>query len=589
MNIPRSEHPRPQLIRTEWLNLNGEWTFRFDPGKSGSECGWQNSHGFERKITVPFCPESRLSGVAHTDFIECMWYHRKLRIPAEWTGKKILLHFGGVDYRCEVFLNGQSIGQHVGGVSPFCLDLSGRALPGNEYDLTVKVIDELRSHLQAFGKQSPCFKSRGCNYTRTTGIWQTVWLEAVSPFGLKQCRVTPDFDNGAFTFTPRYFSTERKNSLHVRILDAGKIAAEVVTAAADGIPFTVRLPCPKAWTPGSPFLYEIEYEVKSADGKTLDAVQSYAGLRKFHIEGDRLFLNNEPIFLRLVLDQGFYPEGIWTAPSDEALKNDIVLAMKAGFNGARLHQKIFEERFHYWADKLGYLTWAEFPDWGMGFWQHFTTEPGNYFQSFRDYYAQWAAIVERDANHPSILAWTPFNETCGAKDPEEHTRFLSDIYELTKSLDPSRPVNDSSGYVHVKTDLWTVHNYTQSPEELLKQLNAEPVFMNHPDKEKDAYARQPYLVDEYGGVKYIPEGRDAYADNSWGYGAAPAGMKEALERIRGVTETIVRHPRIAGYCYTQLTDVEQEQNGIYCYDRTPKFDEKTVRGIFSEKPAWSRY
>ncbi len=589
MNIPRSEHPRPQLIRNEWLNLNGEWTFRFDPGRSGSEAGWQNSHGFEQKIIVPFCPESRLSGVAHTDFIECMWYHRKLRIPAEWTGKKILLHFGGIDYRCEVFLNGQSIGRHAGGVSPFCLDLSGHVQTGNEYDLTVKVIDEPRSHLQAFGKQSPWLKSKGCVYTRTTGIWQTVWLEAVSPLGLKQCRVTPDFDNGAFTFTPRYFSTERGNSLHVRILDGDKAAAEFVTATADGIPFTIKLPCPKAWAPGNPFLYEIEYEVKSADGKMLDAVQSYAGLRKFHIEGDRLFLNNEPIFLRLVLDQGFYPEGIWTAPSDEALKNDIVLSMKAGFNGARLHQKIFEERFHYWADKLGYLTWAEFPDWGMGFWQHFTTEPGNYFQSFRDYYAQWAVLVERDANHPSIVTWTPFNETCGAKDPAEHARFLSDIYDLTKSLDPSRPVNDSSGYVHAKTDLWTVHNYTQSPEELLKQLNAEPVFMNHPDMEKDAYAHQPYLVDEYGGVKYIPEGRSAYADNSWGYGNAPAGMKEALERIRGVTGTIVRHPRIAGYCYTQLTDVEQEQNGVYCYDRTPKFDEKVISGIFSEKPDWSKY
>lgn len=589
MNIPRSEHPRPQLIRNEWLNLNGEWTFRFDPGKSGTEAGWQDSHGFERKITVPFCPESRLSGVAHTDFIECMWYHRKIRIPEEWNGKKVLLHFGGIDYHSEAFLNGQPIGRHTGGFSPFCFDLSGHVSSGNEYDLTVRVVDEQRSHLQPFGKQSPWFKSRGCSYTRTTGIWQTVWLEAVSGFGLKRCRITPDLDNGAFTFTPRYFSTDRKNLLHVRILDGSKTAAEYVTVTADGIPFTLRLENPKVWAPGSPFLYDIEYEVKNRNGKILDSVRSYAGLRKFHIEGDRLFLNNEPIFLRFVLDQGFYPEGIWTAPSDEALKNDIVLSMKAGFNGARLHQKIFEERFHYWADKLGYLTWAEFPDWGMPLWRRHNPLPVNPYRSLRDFFAQWKDIVERDVNHPSIIAWTPFNESSGACDKNEHVRFVADVYELTKTLDPSRPVNDSSGYVHAKTDLWTVHNYAQSPEELLKELNAAPVFMNFPEEEKDAYAQQPYLIDEYGGVKYIPEGRSAYADNSWGYGSAPAGMKEAIERIRGVTEAIVRHPRIVGYCYTQLTDVEQEQNGIYCYDRTPKFDERTVRDIFSEKPDWSKY
>ena len=450
MNLPRNEHPRPQFFRKDWLNLNGEWTCRFDPGKSGSEAGWQNANGFEQKITVPFCPESSLSGIGHTDFIERMWYHRKIRIPEEWNGKKILLHFGGVDYQCEVFLNGQSVGKHTGGVSPFRLDLSTKVLPGKEYGLVVKVTDELRNNLQAFGKQSPWLKSKNCNYTRTTGIWQTVWLEAVSGFGLKQCRVTPDFDNGAFTFTPCYFGTAGGDTLSVKIRDNGQLAAEIVTAAADGIPFTVKLSRPKIWEPGSPFLYEIEYEVKSADGKTLDTVHSYAGLRKFHVEGDRLFLNNQPIFLRFVLDQGFYPDGLWTAPTDEALKNDILLSMKAGFNGARLHQKIFEERFHYWADKLGYLTWAEFPDWGMGFWQHFTTEPGNYFHSFRDYYAQWAAIVERDANHPSILAWDPVQRDLRSQGPEEHTRFLSDIYDLTKSLDPSRPVNDSSGYVHVK-------------------------------------------------------------------------------------------------------------------------------------------
>ncbi len=591
MNIPRPEYPRPQFQRDAWLNLNGEWTCRFDPGRSGFEQNWQSVHGFEQKIQVPFCPESKLSGIGHTDFIDMMWYHREIAVPAAWVDKRILLNFGGIDYECEVFLDGIAVGGHTGGSSPFGLDLTGCAIHGRNHHLVIKVRDNLRDGNQAFGKQSPWFKSQRCNYTRTTGIWQTVWMEAVDIGGLSKCRIVPDFDGGKLVFTPVFYCPVRANQLHIRISASGEEVAATIVGCANGVPVALAIPDPVAWEPGNPFLYEVVYEVRSEAGEVLDRVESYAGLRKIHIEGERMFLNNKPLFVRLVLDQGFYEDGLWTAPSDEALKHDIELSMEAGFNGARLHQKVFEERFHYWADRLGYLTWGEFSDWGIGFWKHFReTAPADYQLGFRNYLAEWTAVVERDWNHPSIIAWTPFNETNGYMDWAEHRRIIGDVYELTRTLDPTRPVNDTSGYVHVRTDIWSVHLYQQDTVELAKYLKPDdfPVFCTSP-KERPAYRGQPYIVDEYGGVKYIPEDRQAFADNSWGYGQAPASQAEAFGRIRDLTAALVARPEVSGYCYTQLTDVEQEQNGIYNYDRSSKFDMAEIFKVFSAKPDWSHY
>ncbi len=589
MNIPRPEYPRPQFVRENWINLNGHWSCRFDSGKSGSEQGWQKSEGFEQPINVPFCPESRLSGVGHTDFIEMMWYHRTIAIPAEWAGKKLLLHFGSVDYECEIFLDGSPVARHVGGSSPFTVDLTGKAQPGKTHHLVVKVADDLRGGNQPFGKQAPWFGSRGCSYTRTTGIWQTVWMEGVDPNGLVRCRATPDFDGGSFVFTPDFFTPGRNCKLKTVIFAEGKPVAETVAACGNGIPFVLKLANPVAWSPAHPFLYEIVYEVTDENGRTVDRVESYAGLRKIHVEGDRYYLNNEPLFVRFVLDQGFYPDGIWTAPTDEALKRDIELSLGAGFNGARLHQKIFDERFHYWADKLGYLTWAEFPDWGMAFWQHFRKTPADYNRCFRDYFAEWSAVIERDVNHPSIIAWTPFNETTNWLEINEHRRIIGDVYDLTRRLDPTRPVNGTSGYVHFKTDLWTVHNYSQNATELVGKLRTSPIYCKEPEVELCAYNGQPYIVDEYGGVKYIPADRKPFAANSWGYGEAPASQAEAFQRIHDLTLALVGMEELSGYCYTQLTDVEQEENGVYCYDRTAKFDMEAIRKVFSAKPPWSRF
>lgn len=589
MNIPRSEYPRPQFERAEWINLNGTWSCAFDWSRSGEAKDWKNASSFENQITVPYCPESKLSGIGMTDFIEMMWYQRKIDIPSEWQDKQILLNFGGVDYKCIVYIDGTEAGNHTGGVSPFSVDITSLVTPGHSHNLVVQVEDELRSGLQPFGKQSPTFKSRMCNYTRTTGIWQTVWLEAVDRYGLKSCRITPDYDNGSFAFMPVFYNNKCGMQLEITLRDGDRVAASRKVAAGSSCVVSLAVADPHAWTPADPFLYDVEFTLFDNEDRVIDKVISYAGLRKIHLENGRYYLNNEPIFLRFVLDQGFYEDGLWTAPSDEALKKDIELSMKAGFNGARLHQKIFDERFHFWADHLGYLTWAEFPDWGISFWQHFGKTNPDYMRSFRDYFAEWSTVVERDVNHPSIIAWTPFNETRGFLDLAEHRRIQSDIYDLTRRLDPARPVNDASGYVHAKTDLWTVHLYAQQTETLNERVNTEPVYMYDPEIETPAWNGQPYIVDEYGGVSFIPEDRDPFADNSWGYNKDKLTREETEQRITDLTAVLVNNPRVAGYCYTQLTDIEQEQNGIYNYDRTAKFDEKTIFKCFSMKPEWSRY
>jgi len=572
-SIARPEYPRPQFVRQPWVNLNGTWTYTFDFSKSGVERGLAGSEGFDEEILVPFCPESSLSGVQYTDFIEMMWYHRKLKVPTEWTGKRVILHFGAVDYESEVFIDGRSAGRHWGGTSSFSYDITPYVVPGKTHDLVVYARDETRSGVQPGGKQSPRRNSYGCMYTRTTGIWQTVWMEAVDEHGLKNCQIIPDLDGSRFVVIPRFHALQAGQRFRATLLDGDAQVAQVEVTAADGIPCELNIPNPKPWSPEDPFLYDLAFEVVDEGGAVLDTVNSYAGLRKVHIEGNRVFLNNEPIYLRLVLDQGFYPDGIWTAPSDEALKHDIELSIRAGFNGARLHQKVFEERFHYWADKLGYLTWGESSSWGIDLKEEV---------SARNFLAEWREIVTRDRNHPSIIAWTPFNETQDCGDLRQHNRVHIDAYELTHDLDPTRPVNDASGYVHVKTDIWTVHTYEQDPEKLRAQLTPDPVrgvFRRFPEQEPE-YAGQPYIVDEFGGIKWIPTADRQFAEDSWGYGEDPKTLEEFYTRLEALVNVVLGQEHIVGYCYTQLTDVEQEQNGIYNYDRSDKFDMERIAAVF---------
>ena len=579
MAIPRPEHPRPQFRRDAWINLNGTWTFAFDFGRSGQAAGWQQSTGFDREITVPFCPESALSGVGHTDFIEALWYHRKLEIPAAWAGKSVLLHFGAVDYESEVYIDGRSAGRHFGGTVSFCHEITALVEPGGTHDLVVRVHDDVRGGRQPRGKQCPELHSRGCLYTRTTGIWQTVWLEAVAPGGLADAQIVPDLDGSRFLVSPSFRTLLPGSTFRATLRDGDATVATAETPAAQAGALCLCIDDPKPWSPDDPHLYGLTLEVVDAAGQAIDTAESYAGLRKVHIEGNRVFLNNQPLYQRLVLDQGFYPDGIWTAPSDAALKRDIELSMAAGFNGARLHQKVFEERFHYWADKLGYLTWGESSSWGA--------DPNDVVCA-RNFLAEWREIVRRDRNHPSIIAWTPFNETGHVANAAQHVRTEIDAYGICKALDPTRPVNETSGYVHVCTDLWTVHNYTQDPAKLRETLTPADggVWRNFPDKEV-AYAGQPYLIDEYGGIKWNPEAAGLSREKSWGYGDAPTSLDEFYERLEALTEVVLGFGHISGYCYTQLTDVEQEQNGVYYYDRSQKFDMARIAANFRRKPDWA--
>lgn len=568
--IPRPEYPRPQFERSEWINLNGAWSYTFDFDKTGFAKGFITSAGFKDQIIVPFCPESKLSGIGYKDFIEEMWYHRKLEIPAEWGGKKIMIHFGGVDYQSDLYIDGKKAGSHWGGTSSFSYDISDYITLGGTNNLVLRVIDNRRSGKQPGGKQSLDLKSSGCDYSRTTGIWRTVWLEAVAKKGLKDCQVTPDLDNSRFVIQPQFFTLERGMKFKVKVFDGKKLVAQTEILAGNNVSAELKIKKAKSWSPESPFLYDILYQVTDQNNLLIDEVKSYAGMRKIHIEGNRIYLNNKPIYLRFVLDQGFYPEGIWTAPTDEALKNDVQLSLNAGFNGARLHQKIFDERFHYWADKLGYLTWAESSSGGFG-----VNDP----EGGRNFMSEWFEIVTRDRNHPSIIAWTPFNETGSAKNPQ-YSRLVHDICNTTKNLDPTRPINDCSGWTHVRTDLWTAHCYVQNPEEFKNWLTPNekrPIFTNYAEEK---FKNQPYILDEYGGIKWVSK---SMSESSWGY-SQPNSIEEYYDKLEKLTDAILTTSYITGYCYTQFTDVEQEQNGIYNFDRSLKFDMKKIKAIFSKVP-----
>lgn len=575
-DVPRPEYPRPQFERHEWQNLNGTWTYAFDFSLTGEARNWQNSNGFEGRINVPFCPESKLSGVRHTDFINCMWYQRSIDVPADWASRRIILHFGAVDYEACIYVNGRFVERHFGGGSSFALDITDFVKPGEKANLVIRVWDELRSGRQPAGKQSERLESYGCMYTRTTGIWQTVWMEPVSPQALKRVFAIPDIDQEQLIIRPEYYAENNANTLTVQLLDGKKVVATKTVRATNNNQLTLTVKKPKLWSPETPFLYDLKYIVKDATGKVIDEVSSYAGMRKVHIQDGYFYLNNQPYFQRLVLDQGFYPDGIWTAPTDEALRHDIEMSKAVGFNGARLHQKVFEERYYYWADKLGYLTWGEEASWGLDV---------NNELAVRNFLSEWVEVLVRDRNHPSLVTWTPFNETWGAQDGT-YVRFVNDVYNVTKAIDPTRPINDASGDGHVKTDIWTVHDYERNPKVLVEHHTFEGLgahFRNQPDKAFLAkYEGQPYMLDEFGGLPWIPKEQRA---NSWGYGDNIDTLDDFYSILEKEVDAIIACPHITGFCYTQITDVEQEKNGVYYYDRRPKFDTERLKAIFTKIPS----
>jgi beta-galactosidase/beta-glucuronidase len=593
MSIPKPAYPRPQFVREDWLNLNGQWDVKLIHGASKSHYYKEFPHElphleFNQKITVPFCPESPLSGIGNKEFLDAVIYHREISIPQDWKGSDILLNFGAVYYKCAVFIDNKIVGRHTGGSVSFSIDLTDFVKPGKSYSLIVVAKSNLHEGVQPGGKQSSIYNSQGCMYTRVTGIWQTVWLEKVSPCGLSGMTLVSDLESESLILTPVYRSIKKGQILSVKVSLNGEEKASCSAKAVNGRPVIIGLEHPSLWSPESPDLYDILLTVTNEAGKEIDRVESYHGMREVSIEGNQFLLNGKPYYQRLVLDQGFNPEGIWTSPSDEQLKGDIELSKKAGFNGARLHQKVFEARFFYWADKLGYLCWGETASWG--------SDPNQEGLTHMNFLSELREELVRDRNHPSIVAWTPYNETRTVENREQHERIHLACTNLCKAVDPTRPVNDASGYVHYVTDLYTVHNYEQDPEKLKKILELDKQgrpFRNFPDLDS-AYKGQPYLIDEFGGIKWDPETMDRSGSaenwekkdrwNSWGYGKDVESEEEFYHRLEGQVNVILNLEHICGYCYTQLTDVEQETNGVYFYDRTEKFDMKRIKGIFSRVP-----
>lgn len=565
-SLPRPEHPRPDFMREDWLNLNGEWEFQADPVNSGEERGLITKK-YDRRIVVPFCPESPLSGIGCLDFMDAVWYRKRFSLPKVWHGKRILLHFGAVDYEATVWVNGVEVGRHRGGFIQFTFEIT-KALRSGTNEIVVRAVDRVRTRLQPGGKQSDRFESYGCMYRRCTGIWQTVWLEAVGETYLERVSILPDFETGRVVVQADVNGPRAELRVVVR---AGKKKVGETSAPATWRSTTAFLDIARfePWSPSKPFLYDLELAVVRK-GKVLDRVSSYFGFRKVHIEGNELYLNNQVYFQRLVLDQGFYPDGIYTAPTERALKKDIELSLAMGFDGARLHQKIFEPRFLYWADRLGYLCWGEFPDWGA---DHCSAE------AMENLTAEWVEELQRDRNHPCIVGWCPTNETPNVQRRES----VALLYHLTRAVDPTRPIIDTSGYTHVVTDVDDNHDYTQDPAEFKARqdpLTKGKPFRNHPN---DApYQGQPFICSEYGGIWWNPAQKD---EKAWGYGDRPRSAKEFIERFRKLTEALLNNPAMAGLCYTQLTDVEQEVNGLYTFVRRPKFDPATIRNILRQKAA----
>ena len=574
MHIPRPEYPRPQMVRDKWLNLNGPWEFEFDPGLSGIERGLFQAGSLRQEIQVPFCPESDLSGIGDIDFHPGVWYCREVSVPRDWPGERVLLHVGAVDHNARVWVNGREAGEHRGGYTPFTLDVTSLLRRGANV-LTIHAQDDTRSPWVAAGKQCPDYHSRRCHYTRTTGIWQTVWLEPVPETYIESLRLTPHLEGGQVIVEVRVGGRVSRGILQAQAFLEGKAVGEVEAPfagqrAAAVLPLRVVEP----WGPGHPTLYDLRLTLSTQDGSR-DVVTSYFGLRSVALSERAILFNGRPLFQRLVLDQGFYPNGIYTAPTDDALRNDVVISQELGFNGARLHQKVFEPRFLYWADRLGYLVWGEFPSWGLD-----VSDP----RALTVVLPQWLAALRRDYNHPAIVGWCPFNETQRDQDPQ----VIQSVYHVTKAFDPTRPVIDTSGYQHVETDIYDVHTYEQDPEVFAGLFasfaeGGEP-FQRRPDLDAP-YAGQPYFVSEYGGIWWNP-GQDG--DKAWGYGgvqARPRTQEEFLARYRALTEALLRHPRICAFCYTQLYDIEQEVNGLYAYHRRPKFESLRIREINVQRAA----
>jgi beta-galactosidase/beta-glucuronidase len=519
-----------------------------------------------------------------------VWYRRRVMVPAEWAGRQVLLHFQAVDYDATVWVDGEELVRHRGGSTPFTVNLGSCA--GNEVEIVVRARD-FQQELKPQGKQSRLYHNHTCHYTRTTGIWQTVWMEPVAETYLLRTRITPNLADHSFWIEQPVSGTQQQLQFQAALRQDGvEIARQTVDLGKD-FQVQTRLEIPqelvRVWEPGDPYLYQLSFSLVK-DGHVIDRVESYAGLRGISIEGHKVLLNGKSVFQRLVLDQGYYSDGILTAPNEEALVRDIELSMAAGFNGARLHQKVFEERFLYHADRLGYLVWGEFPDWGC----NQGGPAGDNQQPGATYITQWLEELERDYSHPSIVGWCPLNETWQWM--KDQITVLDDVtrgmFLAAKAMDGTRPVLDASGYAHrvPEADIYDSHNYEQALDKFSATFSLPVVkgrvFENEVPEGRQSlpYHGGPYFLSEFGGIWWneaLAQQMNSGTDRevSWGYGDRPRNIEEVYERFEGMCNVLLDNPGYFGYCYTQLTDVFQEMNGIFDFQRTPKFDLRRLHQI----------
>ncbi|SDS04374.1 Glycosyl hydrolases family 2 [Paenibacillaceae bacterium GAS479] len=580
----RMEYPRPQFTRQQWLCLNGEWAFAFDDANVGEGEGWyrdrQSGSPFDRSIQVPFTFQSKLSGIEDPGFHDVVWYQRSFEIPANWQGKETILHFGAVDYCAKVWVNGQLAAVHEGGHTPFSAGI-GSLLQEGVNTLVVRAEDFSRDLTLPRGKQYWLEKSASIFYTRTTGIWQSVWLEPVSAVYLKKVAFTPDIDRNEIrlrTFVDG-LDQGKECQLQVSISFRGTVISDDVYTVKHGEESRVvglkdfaDHGLGRLWSPEHPNLYDVTFKVIQ-NAQNLDEVSSYFGMRKVSVEDGKLCLNNRPYYQRLVLDQGYFPEGVLTAPSDEAMKQDVELTKAMGFNGVRKHQKTEDPRFLYWCDQLGLLVWGE------------AANAYEYSEEYvRRFTKEWMDIIERDYNHPCIVTWVPLNESWGIPNVQNDKRQQQHglaMYHLTKSLDETRLVVYNDGWEQMTTDLLTIHDY-ESKQKVLESRYAtmETALSAMPANRRifvggASYQGQPMLISEFGGIAFKKSDWDG-----WGYSGAD-NEEDFLRKLAAVVNPMFTSPVVQGFCYTQLTDVEQEINGLLTYDRQPKAPLEKIRKIMT--------
>lgn len=577
--IIRSEHPRPDRVRSEWQTLNGQWDFAFDPEKQGKKARWYQQLPATHQIEVPFCYQSELSGINSQEHCDVVWYQRSFTVNSRMTARR-LLHFGAVDYQADVWLNGQYLGGHEGGYTPFTFDVTDLTSPGETCVLTVRAEDRLDCD-QPRGKQSFRPEPFECWYTPVTGIWQSVWLEGVGTYYPLDIRLTPDLDARSLRVELTLNELPENASIRLTASFEGKpVAEQEVKVLNDRFIQTVlflghdeTIKGIHLWWPHSPALYDLMVETV-VDGQPCDRLETYFGMRKIEVKGSKVLLNNDVLFQRLILDQGYWPDGLLTAPSDDALRRDVELTLAMGYNGARKHQKFEDPRYLYWADKLGLLVWGELPS---AYWLRDSEK--------RSMMRDMAEAIRRDYNHPCLITWVPLNESWGVPNiqtDKQAQRLADALYALIHSLDGTRVVSGNDGWEQASTDLLTIHDYTAWPEQLSPQYaSAETIARGNPGCPRMLTAEgydhlgKPMLLTEYGGIAMA---RDSGGEN-WGYNGAETDEAAFLKRFEAITQAFKHMPGFAGYCYTQLTDVFQEVNGLLDMYRQPKADLNEIRRI----------